>query len=339
MALVLPDKWIWDSWFVRDGDTVHAFYLHASRALGDPERRHLHPIVGHATSTDLIHWTVVRDALIISEPPAFDDGTTWTGSVIRDDDGIWWMFYTGTSLAEDRKVQRIGAATSVDLLTWTKISVEPLVDADPAFYELLDRTIWHDQAWRDPWVFRFPGQPRWHMLVTARASHGEPSSRGVIGHAVSDNLRDWTVLPPLSAPGQGFGQLEVLQYEIVDGVPVILFCCGITELDGERVAAGDVGGIYSVVVDDRLEHVDFTRAQLFERTDLYAGRLVQDAAGGWNLIAFLNLVDGVFVGTLSDPIPVSAHPELGLIRRESGTEITASLEKAAAMASAKVAAK
>ncbi len=338
MALVLPDKWIWDSWFVRDGDTVHAFYLHASRALGDPERRHLHPIVGHATSTDLVQWTVVRDALIISEPPAFDDGTTWTGSVIRDDDGTWWMFYTGTSLADERKVQRIGAATSVDLLNWTKVSTESLVDADPASYELLDRTIWHDQAWRDPWVFRFPGEQRWHMLVTARSNHGEPASRGVIGHAVSDDLREWTVLPPLSAPGQGFGQLEVLQFEIVDGVSIILFCCGIQELDVERVAAGDVGGIYSVVVDDRLEQVDFARAQLFERTDLYAGRLVQDAAGGWNLIAFINLVDGAFVGTLGDPVPVSAHPDRGLIRRpvQAGTSGT---QRETVVASARVAAK
>ncbi|MCU1443877.1 MAG: glycosyl hydrolase family 32 [Cryobacterium sp.] len=318
MALVLPDKWIWDSWFVRDGDTVHAFYLHASRALGDPERRHLHPIVGHAVSTDLVNWTVVRDALIVSEPPAFDDGTTWTGSVVRDDDGTWWMFYTGTSLAENRKVQRIGAATSPDLLTWTKISAEPLVEADPASYELLDRSLWHDQAWRDPWVFRFPGHERWHMLITARANHGEPSSRGVMGHAVSDNLRDWTVLPPLSAPGQGFGQLEVLQFATVDGVPIILFCCGITELASERIAAGGAGGIYSVAVDERLEDVDFTRARLFERTDLYAGRLVQDVAGAWNLIAFTNIVDGAFVGTLSDPIPVSARPEYGLIPRPAG---------------------
>ncbi|HYI32702.1 MAG TPA: glycosyl hydrolase family 32 [Glaciibacter sp.] len=317
MALVLPDKWIWDSWFVRNGDTVHVFYLHASRALGDPERRHLHPIVGHAISTDLVNWTVLRDALTVSEAPAFDDGTTWTGSVIRDDDGTWWMFYTGTSLAEDKKVQRIGAATSSDLVTWTKVSTEPLIEADPAAYELLDRTLWHDEAWRDPWVFRFPDESRWHMLITARVNHGEPSSRGVMGHAVSDNLRDWTVLPPLSAPGQGFGQLEVLQFATVDGVPLILFSCGASELDVERVAAGDVGGIYSVVVDPRLENVDFTRARLFERTDLYAGRLVQDAAGGWNLIAFVNIVDHAFVGTLSDPIPVSAHPEYGLMRRAS----------------------
>ncbi|MEY4477020.1 MAG: hypothetical protein RJA31_524, partial [Actinomycetota bacterium] len=68
MTLRLPDKWVWDSWFVRDGDTFHAFYLHASRALGNPDLRHIHPIVGHATSSDLVNWTVQRDAIIVSEP-------------------------------------------------------------------------------------------------------------------------------------------------------------------------------------------------------------------------------------------------------------------------------
>jgi hypothetical protein len=89
MALRLEDKWIWDSWYVFDGQRYHAFYLHASRALGDPVRRHRHPIIGHAVSDDLTNWTVVRDAIIVSDSPAFDSWTTWTGSVIRDDNGVF----------------------------------------------------------------------------------------------------------------------------------------------------------------------------------------------------------------------------------------------------------
>jgi beta-fructofuranosidase len=42
---------------------------------------------------------------------------------------------------------------------------------------------------------------------------------------------------------------------------------------------------------------------------------VQSADGSWNLIAFVNEVDGQFVGELSDPIPVTADPVLGLIKR------------------------
>lgn len=317
MSLQLPDKWIWDSWYVQDAGVTHAFYLHASRALNDPERRHLHPIVGHAVSTDLITWTVVADALIVSEPLAFDDGTTWTGSVVRADDGVWWMYYTGTSRSEKSQVQRIGAATSSDLMTWSKVSNSALVEADPQFYELLDLDIWHDQAWRDPWVFRFPGETTWQMLITARAKSGDPRQRGVLGHATSEDMTEWTVHPPLSQPGQGFGQLEVFQFEIVDGVPILLFCCGHSELSAERQEAGEAGGVYSAPVDARLEQVDFARARLFDRTDLYAARLVRGNDGGWFLLGFLNIVAGEFIGTLSDPIPVSADPLLGLVHRST----------------------
>jgi len=315
MSLALVDKWIWDSWYVQADGVTHAFYLHASRALGDPERRHRHPIVGHAVSTDLVHWSVVRDALIVSDPPAFDDGTTWTGSVVRADDGLWWMFYTGTSLAERYDVQRIGAATSTDLLAWHKVSPEPLLEAAPEYYGRLDYRVWPDEAWRDPWVFRFPGETRWQMLVTARATHGDPRERGVLGHATSDDLLHWAPQPPLSEPGQGFGQLEVFQFEVVDGVPVLLFCCGHRELSAARQAAGEPGGVYSVAVDARLERVDFSRAVLFERTDLYAARLLRDSAGDWVLIGFVNMVDGRFVGELSDPVTVTADAGRGLVIR------------------------
>jgi beta-fructofuranosidase len=110
----------------------------------------------------------------------------------------------------------------------------------------------------------------------------------------------------------------VFQFEIVDGVPILLFCCGVAELSPERQAAGEVGGVYSVAVDSRLEQVDFSGSVLFDRTDLYAARLLQDADGGWALLGFVNMVDGEFVGTLSDPIPVTADPVRGLVHRPVG---------------------
>ena len=312
--LKLVDKWIWDSWFVFDGEKYHAFYLSASRALGDPNRRHRHPIVGHATSTDLTDWTILPDALIVSESPAFDSWTTWTGSVVRGDDGRWWMFYTGTSREDGGDIQTIGAAVSNDLITWEKLSNRPLVEADPTWYETLDKSIWHDQAWRDPWVFK--RGDTWHMLVTARANHGDPKTRGVVGHATSLDLSNWKVQPPLSEPGADFGQQEVFQFEIVDGVPILLFCCGWRELSSSRqTAMGEQDATYSLVVDEDLTSIDFSKAKPFLANPVYAGRLVQDRTGGWNLIGFENIVDGEFIGVLSDPIPVTANEHLGLVPR------------------------
>lgn len=316
MALKLADRWIWDSWYIKDGDTYHAFYLCASRGLGDPNRRHRSPAIGHAISKDLTNWTVVQDALAPSEPGAFDSWTTWTGSTIRSQDGKWWMFYTGSSREDGGLVQRIGAAVSDDLLNWSKVSTDALVEADGRWYELLDLSAWGDQAWRDPWVYQMPGDSRWHMLITARANHGDPKTRGVLGHAISENLTDWEVQPPLSEPGQGFGQYEVFQYAEVDGVPLLIFCCGWRELGEENLKRfGKIDATYSVVVDPKLAEVNLANSLPFTEQIVYAGRLIQGPDGKWNLIGFINEVDGKFVGELSDPIPVTATLETGLIPR------------------------
>jgi beta-fructofuranosidase len=316
LSLKLADRWIWDSWYVQDGDTYHAFYLCASRGLGDPNRRHRNPSVGHAISKDLKNWTVVADALTPSDGPAFDSWTTWTGSVTKDDDGNWWMFYTGSSREDGGLTQRVGAATSKDLISWTKLGTDPVVEADGAWYEKLDLTAWGDEAWRDPWVFRFPGDKTWQMLITARAKDGEPSTRAVVGHATSENLVDWSVQPPLSKPGQGFGQYEVFQFEHVDGVPILLFCCGWRELGQNNLERfGKIDATYSMVVNDDLSNLDFTKALPFTQNLVYAGRLIQGPDQKWYLMGFVNEVDGKFVGELSDPIPVTADPVLGIVPR------------------------
>jgi beta-fructofuranosidase len=303
MPNVLPDAWTWDMWFADDGTTYHAFYLKASRALRDPERRHFFATVGHAVSTDLRTWREVADALIASDEPAFDDFTTWTGSVVQDGDGTWRMFYTGTSRAERATVQRVGVATSPDLYVWTKAGADAVCEADPRWYERFDGQSWPDEAWRDPWVFHHDGQ--WHMLVTARATDAEPDDRGVIGHATSPDLGRWAVQPPLSEPGAGFGQLEVPQVATVDGRHVLLFSCLHAELSGARRAAGERGGVWSVPVDRPTGPYDITRATRLTDESLYAGRLLQDRDGAWWLFAFEHVDDaGTFVGALSDPMPV-----------------------------------
>jgi len=308
--LKLADSWIWDSWYAFDGEYHHAFYLRASRALGDPDRRHRHPYVGHAISKDLKNWEVVADAIAISDSPAFDSWTTWTGSVVRDDDGLWWMFYTGTSREDGGDIQTIGAATSSDLLTWTKLSTDAIVKADPQWYELLSPGFWHDQAWRDPWVFK--GEDGlWHMFITARANHGERFRRGVVGHATSSNLRDWTVQPPLSEPTSGFGQTEVFQVEVIDGVPTLLWCCGWRELTPEALEKYGAGGMFSVTAESVLGPFDLSQATRFPHESIYAARVVEHD-GQWFMLGFRDIEDGTFVGELTDPIHVKSVPGQGL---------------------------
>jgi beta-fructofuranosidase len=314
MGLRLPDRWIWDSWFVWENDALHAFYLCASRSLGNPDRRHRYTSVGHAVTKDMVNWEILPDALAPSDSPAFDSWTTWTGSTLKGPDGLWYMFYTGSSREDGGDIQRIGYATSRDLIHWEK-QTSFVLEADPQWYEQLDKSIWHDQAWRDPWVFR-GDDGQWHMLITARAKTGHSHSRGVVGHATSADLKQWKVNPPVSEPGNDFGQLEVLQYEVVDGVPLVIFCCGWRELGDERQAiSGWQNGIYSLPAHD-LKNLDLSKAELFSDTTIYAARLVQKD-GEWYLIGFLNDTPSGFLGELCDPIPVTATWNGNLVLREN----------------------
>jgi beta-fructofuranosidase len=125
---------------------------------------------------------------------------------------------------------------------------------------------------------------------------------------------NWQVQPPLSEPGSGFGQLEVFQFEIVDGVPVVLYCCGYGEFDKERVALhGQNDGIFSFSCNADLSGMDVKQATQFPDTTLYAGRLVKNVEGQWFLLAFRNIVDGEFIGEICDPVPVTAIAGKGIV--------------------------
>ena len=302
-VLRLADSWIWDFWFADDGHTYHVFFLKASRSLGDPELRHFNVAIGHASSEDLIGWAVAADVLAPAASPAFDDVATWTGSVIRGPDGIWFMFYTGGTNTPPGVKQRIGVATSADLYTWQRHRASPVAECDPRWYELLGPG--RDEAWRDPWVFPDPGGDGWHMLVTTRSRSGAASQRGVVGHARSADLLRWQVQAPLSRPDAGFWHLEVPQVEVVAGRPVLIFSCLPGQLSPERRDASGPGAIWCVPTGSVLGPFDTGRAVPVTGEDLYSGRLVRNRGGEWVMLAFRNLEAGGFVGEISDPMPVS----------------------------------
>jgi beta-fructofuranosidase len=275
VALRLPDHWLWDFWFAVDGDDVHVFYLQAPRALGDPDLRHRHATVGHAVSSDLRRWEVLPDALGAGPAGAFDDLATWTGSVVRHD-GRWHLLYSGVCHADP--VQRIGLATSDDLCRWEREDL--LVEADPRWY---DR-----EHWRDPWVGWDPERGRFDMLICAKRD-----GRGIVGHAHSPDLRTWTVAPPISEP-TGHFHLEVPQLVHRDGAWHIVFSDERRGSGLHRLTAPERLGPYPAASRDLLPGARPRRH--------YAGRLFGDALFAW----LMDDEDGVFVGELSDPMPLTS---------------------------------
>jgi beta-fructofuranosidase len=301
--LRLDDSWVWDSWYAEDGGVHHVFFLRAPRLLGDPGLRHLRASVGHAVSTDLHEWTLMPDALAPADEPAWDDRAIWTGSVVRDSDGTWHMFYTGISRADGRTVQRIGSVSSDDLLNWTRTRTTPLIEADPAWYEAEPSNAWSEVAWRDPWVFPGPAGEGWHMLVTARSRHGTPRGRGVVGHAWSPDLVSWEARAPLSAPA-GFGHLEVPQVFEMEGRWRLLFSCLPGEIAAERRRGRcRRGDVFLADAEGPLGPFDIRGAVPLPIPDVYAARIVRHA-GEDLLIGFRDRDSHGFVGELCDPVPL-----------------------------------
>jgi beta-fructofuranosidase len=318
MTLRLEDKWVWDFWFARDRDDRHVFYLQAPRELVDPERRHKNASIGHAISTDLTHWSILPDALHPGEPGSWDDLATWTGSVIEHN-GRWQMLYTGISSADDGLVQRIGLASSDDLVNWHKHEANPVLEADPRWYEMLDLTRWRDQSWRDPWLFRDPADEFVHVLITARVPHGPSDGAGVVAHARSMDLVTWEVLPPLTEPGE-FAQVEVPQLVPLEDRYALLISTLAEDHSRARLArVGGVGqtGTFVLVSSEMLGSYKAGALPL-TRSDrpagpLYAGKVVQATDGQWAFIGFGG--DGLreFTGELSDPIPARPDGERGFV--------------------------
>jgi beta-fructofuranosidase len=307
MALRLPDKWLWDFWTVGDAGRYHLFYLQAPRSLGDPEQRHWNVSIGHAVSADLAIWEVQPDALTPGADGAWDDYTTWTGSVIKHDDR-WAMLYTGTCRADEGLIQRVGLAWSDDLIRWTKDPNNPVFELDPERYEELDLAVWHDQAWRDPEVFFNPDDGRYHALLTARVKRGPSGARGVIARATSPDLRDWTVLDPVTSPGV-FGHLEIPQLVEARGRWWLFFSApGNSEPSPLIGADAMLTGTHYLSATDPTGPFEWESHGVLladPAASWYGAKLVRTHDNDWVALAWRNVADdGGFAGTLSDPMAI-----------------------------------
>lgn len=314
MALRIEDRWIWDFWLVEDGRDYHMFFLQAPRSLGDSELRHWNVSIGHAVSADLRSWEVLPDALAPGRAGQWDDYTTWTGSIVRHND-VWHMFYTGGTRHENGLIQRIGLATSQDLIEWTKHPDNPLLVLDPRWYEPLDLDSWHDQAWRDPWLLQDARTGEWYAFITARSASGVADGRGVIGRARSIDLIEWEVLPPLTRPGD-FGHLEVPQVVAANGINYLVFSVAAEHYSARRCAAGSFTGTHYATLTDVFGATLSSNERGFGTplSPLYGGKLVTDPRGDWCFLGWIERDgSGGFVGEVSDPIPVGFGPSGALI--------------------------
>ena len=316
MTLKLEDKWVWDLWLAPEkvDGKWHIFFLQAPRSLVDPDLRHGNATVGHAMSSDLINWEYLGTALEPGPLGAWDDRATWTGSIVKSDEGLWHMFYTGTNKSNEKGfVQRIGVATSTDLMSWKKKDGF-VTEADSQWYERAEQIenekkqgqlSWYEEAWRDPWVYKDKDTNDWVMLITARSNLGPHDSRGTIGVARSRDLLNWKVCEPLKVESE-FGHYEVPQlFQSTESELVISFCLASNNHASSRVSRGErVWTGNGIMRSSSLNGTWKVENEPFLEDPHYAARLIVEKD---NILAmaWLNFIGKDFQGYIDDPIDVS----------------------------------
>ena len=194
------DDDIADHTWIEDADGVHHLFFH-TEGLGSGS------YIEHYTSHDLRSLEYVGPALFKNES-GWDSHGLWAPHVIKNGN-TYYMFYTGIDGpgGDPLTKQRIGLATSTDLVIWTRLPLNncPGTTGDGCIYECNECwTTWGDepgsynQQCRDPFVTWDPAGGRWVMFVTAKSD----SQYGVVTVAYSHNLIDWAGAGFIEATGR-----------------------------------------------------------------------------------------------------------------------------------------
>lgn len=166
------------------GGTFHLYFQHV---LDTPRVGPVH--WGHATSPDLVSWTLHPHALTPT-PGTPDEGGCWSGNTVRVDDRVY-AFYSAFTRGD--RFQPVRRAESADGFTFTDSTAmvqPPGADEAPVQF-------------RDPFVWRHHG--RWCMLVGAGLGGDLAQARLY----ESADLSDWTYVGPFAsrvrtAPGTAY---------------------------------------------------------------------------------------------------------------------------------------
>ncbi len=157
-----------------------------------------HAYIAHAVSSDGFNWKRVKNAVFISDPPAWDDDMLWTMHVSPDPykHGSWRMFYTGLSMKDRSRVQRIGLALSDDLYNWKKSKSDafPIEIPGPVYESRLDQGR-HWVSFRDPFCYREDGKV--FLLAAARVNNGPVVRRGCVALIEEKSENRYEFMPPL----------------------------------------------------------------------------------------------------------------------------------------------
>ncbi|MBR2796900.1 MAG: hypothetical protein IKE17_04035 [Clostridia bacterium] len=168
--------------FVTEEGTLELYYLYDT----DHNGQGYHPIY-RFTTDDLVGYEDDGMALeygLMSDP----DPALGTGSVMRDREGLYHLFYTGHNDTGNGGMGKecVMHATSTDRVRWEKHPEDTFFSPDG----------YSRDDFRDPEVFWMEADQCYWMLVAAR----EATLGGVVVKYTSPDLKHWTFDGPIYAP-------------------------------------------------------------------------------------------------------------------------------------------
>ena len=168
--------------FVTEDGTLELYYLYDT----DHNGQGYHPIY-RFTTDDLCGYEddgMMLSYGLMSEP----DPALGTGSVVRDREGLYHLFYTGHNDTGNGGMGKecVMHATSEDRKSWEKHPEDTFFSPDG----------YSRDDFRDPEVFWAEEEQRYWMLIAAR----DNALGGVIAKYTSDDLTNWAFDGPIFAP-------------------------------------------------------------------------------------------------------------------------------------------
>ena len=295
------NKYLWDTWFIKQQNTYHAFYLQCTNNIQDPEERHNLSSIGHATSNDLIKWHEQPTALLPTNN-AWDDLCLWTGSTIKHND-LYYMFYTGRS-KQTGLTQKIGFATSKNLNSWTKYH-KPILEAQNELFSITNTSneIGSPPAWRDPFVFK--NNNKFYLILSARIKTGTIYN-ACLAIFESNNLIEWKKPKVLLDLGL-FDEMETPQIIKQDDYYYLLFSCKKEKCHPsiQKKAHSALYCFRSKNIYGPYEKTTSTGAIINYKSAMYNVRLLQKKENLYWAIGFLqNDKNNRFIGGISQPFRV-----------------------------------
>jgi predicted GH43/DUF377 family glycosyl hydrolase len=178
--------------FFHDGTQFHLIYMRHDLDHDDSTEVDF----GHAVSPNLWQWTQL-DPILHVRPGKWDDLCVWSPTIVRQGD-TYYLFYTGVTKVPHPYplYQRIGVATSTDLVEWTRYD-DPVFCGNQTAWAFADSTQWQGCQFRDPFVMEDPDTPgRWLMYFGATPQ--ADLSQFISGIASGDGgLSPWQDMKPM----------------------------------------------------------------------------------------------------------------------------------------------